>query len=80
MIKIKRFTVIFSIFTATLVASATDVQIVTSSPEAQWVENGKVELSSFDNSVSYDVMVTKYTAQTMQGFGGCFNADCTENC
>lgn len=73
MIKIKRFTVIFSIFTATLVASATDVQIVTSSPEAQWVENGKVELSSFDNSVSYDVMVTKYTAQTMQGFGGCFN-------
>lgn len=73
MIKIKGLTAALSMITVALTAAATDVKMITSTPDAQWTEGGVVEMSAYDNTVSHDVMVTKYPAQTMQGFGGCFN-------
>lgn len=73
MIKIKGLTVAVSLMTAALAAGATDVRIITSTPESQWTDGGVVEYAAYDNTVSPDVMVTRYVAQTMKGFGGCFN-------
>lgn len=73
MIKIKGLTAALSMMAAVIGAGATDVKLITSTPDAQWTEGGTVGLSAYDNTVSHDVMVTRYTAQTMEGFGGCFN-------
>lgn len=69
---IKKLTVVASV-AAMMSANATDVTMITSTAESQWIESDGVKLEAFDNTVVNDVMVTKYAAQTMQGFGGCFN-------
>lgn len=61
---------ISAIFTAysadnQLISSTAD-NLWQSCPEAMNVEN-------FNPEVPYDVMISEFTAQTMQGFGGCFN-------
>lgn len=58
---------------AALTAGATDIKMITSTPESQWSDGGEVVITPYDNTVPDDVMVTRYAAQTMHGFGGCFN-------
>ncbi|MBD5228891.1 MAG: glycosyl hydrolase family 30 [Bacteroidales bacterium] len=70
---IKPTAIALSIMTATLVAGATEVKMISSTPDAQWTEEGSVAVTEFNTDVMNDVMVTRYPAQTMQGFGGCFN-------
>lgn len=59
--------------TAVMSVSATEVRHISSTDESRWADCGKIDVAAFDNTVSNDVMVTSYAAQTMQGFGGCFN-------
>lgn len=54
-------------------ANAASVKMITSTADRQWTESDGVKPEAFDNTVVNDVMVTKYAAQTMRGFGGCFN-------
>lgn len=73
MIKINGKVIALSMMTAALTAGATEIKIISSTPERQWVDCGNIALEAYDNTVPNDVMVTRYGAQTMEGFGGCFN-------
>ena len=73
MIAMKKITAAMTLVTAAFAAEAADVRLISSTPAEQWIDCGSVELAEYDNTVSHDVMVTRYGAQTMQGFGGCFN-------
>lgn len=69
----KKITAAMMLVTAAFAAEAADVRLISSTPAGQWVDCGSIELAEYDNTVSHDVMVTRYGAQTMLGFGGCFN-------
>lgn len=70
---IKLITLATAILGTVMAADATEVKHISSTPGRQWVDQGTVKIDKYDNNVSNDVMVTSYKAQTMQGFGGCFN-------
>lgn len=73
MINIRPTVIALSLLTATLAAGATEVKMITSTPQEQWIEDVSVSVTEFDTDIMNDVMVTRYPAQVMQGFGGCFN-------
>lgn len=73
MINLRPTVIALTVMTATLTAGASQVRMISSTPEEQWTEGGNVAVTEFNTDVMNDVMVTRYTAQTMQGFGGCFN-------
>ncbi|MDE5658592.1 MAG: hypothetical protein K2I25_06100, partial [Muribaculaceae bacterium] len=60
MIKIKGLTVAVSLMTAALTAGATDVRIITSTPESQWTDGGVVEYAAYDNTC---ILYTSDTAE-----------------
>ena len=53
-------------------AHAVDVEWVASTASAPWQPQNDYSVSKFDQHTVYDVIVTRYTEQTMLGWGGCF--------
>lgn len=53
-------------------AHAVDVEWVASTASAPWQPQSDYSVSKFDQHTVYDVIVTRYTEQTMLGWGGCF--------
>ncbi len=54
-------------------ALASNYVFKSSTSDALWQDNNRVTIKAYNNHEPYDVMITRYAEQQIEGFGGCFN-------